>query len=138
MSSIACEAGPAILIVEDDGLIRMAAADMMQDASFRVHEAANADEAIAVLEARTDIRIIFTDIEMPGAMNGLKLAQTVRRRWPPIKLIVTSGKVPRERADLPEGGLFFSKPYRPAEISAAMHRLLAARTAPWQSGADVR
>ena len=103
----------AILIVEDDGLIRMAAADMVQDAGFRVHEAANADEAIAILESRSDIRIVFTDVEMPGTMDGLKLVHYVRRRWPPIKLIVASGKLPRDKADLPAGGLFFSKPYQP-------------------------
>ena len=116
----------AILIVEDQGLIRMDAVDMAQRAGFVVFEAANADDAIAILEAHPEIRLVFTDIEMPGSMDGLKLAHYISRRWPPIRLIVASGKVPRDKADLPEGGLFFCKPYAHAEIATAMRTLLAA------------
>jgi CheY-like chemotaxis protein len=115
-----------VLIVEDDPLIRMDAVDMASHEGFIVFEAGNADHAIAILEAHTEIRLVFTDIEMPGSMDGLKLADYVRRRWPPIKLIVASGKVPRDKTALPEGGLFFSKPYTHAEILTAMHTLLAA------------
>lgn len=99
---------------------------MAEREGFVVFEAANADDAIAILEAHPEIRLVFTDIEMPGSMDGLKLAQYVSDRWPPIKLIVASGKVPRDKAQLPEGGLFFSKPYRHAEITTAMRTLLAA------------
>jgi two-component system, response regulator PdtaR len=116
----------AILIVEDNALIRMDAVDMAIHEGFIVFEAESADHAIAILEAHFEIRLVFTDIEMPGSMDGLKLAEYVRHRWPPIKLIVTSGKVPRDKAALPEGGLFFSKPYAHAEILTAMHTLLAA------------
>lgn len=116
----------AILIVEDQGMIRLDAVDMAQRAGFLVFEAGNADDAIIILEAHPEIRLVFTDIEMPGSMDGLKLAHYISRRWPPIKLIVASGKVPRHEADLPEGGLFFCKPYAHTEIARAMRTLLAA------------
>ncbi|MES2253858.1 MAG: response regulator [Pseudomonadota bacterium] len=116
----------AILVVEDIGLIRMDAVDMAERAGFLVFEAANADDAITILETHPEIRLVFTDIEMPGSMDGLRFARYVSLRWPPIKLIVASGKVPREKADLPQGGLFFCKPYRHGEIATAMRALLAA------------
>src|SRR5664279_3394362 len=94
---------PVVLIVEDEFLLRMGAAEMIGDAGFDVVEAASADEAIAILEARPDIRVIFTDIQMPGSMDGLKLARFVRDRWPPIKIIATSGLVTVKDDDLPEG-----------------------------------
>ena len=84
---------PVVLIVEDEFLLRMDAADMIAAAGFEVIEAANADEAIEILEARPDITVVFTDIQMPGSMDGLKLARAVRGRWPPIKIIATSGHV---------------------------------------------
>lgn len=116
----------AVLVVEDDFFIREDAVDMATQAGFVVFEAANADEAIAILETHPEIGLIFTDIEMPGTMDGLKLVEYVRHRWPPIKLIVTSGKVSLDKAALPEGGLFFSKPYDHSKVSAAMRRMLAA------------
>lgn len=118
--------GLSILIVEDNGLIRMDAVDMAALEGFLVFEAPNADEAIAILEKHPEIRLVFTDIEMPGSMDGLKLAHYVSLRWPPIKLIVASGKVSCDKADLPKGGLFFCKPYRHTEIAGAMRTLLAA------------
>lgn len=78
-----------VLIVEDETFVRMAAVDMIEEAGFEVIEAANADEAILVLEARRDIAVFSTDIDMPGSMNGLNLAKAVKGRWPPIKIIVT-------------------------------------------------
>ena len=94
----------------------------MKAAGYRAIEASNADEAIAILEARKDIRIVFTDIEMPGSMDGLKLARAIRDRWPPIELILTSGYVDVPENDIPERGLFFSKPYRDQEIVAALQK----------------
>ena len=82
----------AVLIVEDEPLVRFCAVQTVEEAGFDVIEAANADEAIAILESRQDIRVVFTDIHMPGSMDGLKLAHAVRDRWPPIKIIVTSGR----------------------------------------------
>jgi YesN/AraC family two-component response regulator len=91
-------------------------------AGYRAIEASNADEAIAILEARKDIRIVFTDIEMPGSMDGLKLARAIRDRWPPIELILTSGHFDVRENDIPERGLFFSKPYRDREIESALQQ----------------
>ena len=84
---------PVVLIVEDEFLLRIDAAEMIAAAGFEVIEAANADQAIEVLEARRDITVVFTDIQMPGSMDGLKLARAVRGRWPPIKIVATSGRV---------------------------------------------
>jgi CheY-like chemotaxis protein len=107
---------PAVLIVEDEPLVRLSAVDTIEAAGYEVIEAANADEAIRILESRRDIRVVFTDIHMPGSMDGLKLAHAVRSRWPPIKLIVTSGREPVPAQDLPDGAQFIAKPYDPVEI----------------------
>ena len=117
---------PVVLIVEDEFLLRMNAAEMIGDAGFNVAEAGNADEAIAILEARPDIRVVFTDIQMPGSMDGLKFARFVRGRWPPIKIVATSGFVNVAKDDLPEGSRFLTKPYRPAQIIATLRELTAA------------
>jgi two-component system, response regulator PdtaR len=114
---------PSILIVEDEPLVRLCAVDTVAAAAgFDVIEAASADEAIRILESRSDIRVVFTDIQMPGSMDGLKLAHAVRDRWPPIKIIVTSGRELVTEDDLPEGGLFFAKPYDPTEICNALRK----------------
>jgi CheY-like chemotaxis protein len=114
-----------VLAVEDEPLILMLAIDMIRDAGFEPLWASNADEAIRILESRDDIRIVFTDINMPGSMDGIKLAQAVRGRWPPIKIIVTSGFSGGELKLLPEGSQFIPKPYDPSQISDALHRLAA-------------
>ncbi len=88
---------PVVLVVEDETLIRIAAVEAVEEAGFEVIEAQNADEAIAILEQRTDIHLVFTDIQMPGSMDGLKLAHCVRDRWPPVKIIATSGRAPITR-----------------------------------------
>jgi CheY-like chemotaxis protein len=112
---------PAVLIVEDEPLVRIGAVNIIEDAGFEVIEAASADEAIGILECRNDVRVVFTDIHMPGSMDGLKLAHAIRNRWPPIKIIVTSGRDLITAQDLPEGGRFFAKPYDPIEITDALH-----------------
>jgi two-component system, response regulator PdtaR len=116
---------PVILIVEDEFLLRMDSAEVIENAGFEVIEAANADEAIAVLTARPDIHVVFTDIQMPGSMDGLKLARFVRDRWPPIKIVATSGLVRVEDDDLPAGSVFLRKPYHVAEVVAALRELTA-------------
>ncbi|MDU0341930.1 response regulator [Bosea rubneri] len=108
-----------VLIVEDEPLLRMDAADFIEDAGFEVVEATHADEAIDILKARDDIAIVFTDIEMPGSMDGMKLAHAVRSGWPPILLVVASGRVMPREGDLPENVRYLRKPYRPAEVIAA-------------------
>jgi CheY-like chemotaxis protein len=117
---------PVVLIVEDEFLLRMNAVDMIEAAGFEAIEAANADQAIQILESRLDITVVFTDIQMPGSMDGLKLAQAVRGRWPPIKIVATSGHVSVTETDLPDGGRFLPKPYSPGEITGVLHELIAA------------
>lgn len=123
MSSAFAARRPVILIVEDEVLIRLHAAEIVQDAGFDVIEASNADEAIAILEARRDITVLFTDIQMPGSMDGLKLAAAVKGRWPPIKIVATSGLVNVGPDDLPEGGRFLPKPYDPVQLTATLREL---------------
>jgi CheY-like chemotaxis protein len=105
----------AVLIVEDEPLIRMGAVALIEDAGFEVYEAGSADAAIALLELHEEISLIFTDVDMPGSMDGLKLAHYVRGRWPPVKIIVTSGHVNVEGESLPVGAQFIPKPYDAAE-----------------------
>jgi len=114
---------PVVLVVEDDFLLRMDAANIIKDAGFDVLEASNADEAIAILESRNDVAVVFTDIQMPGSMDGLKLARAVRGRWPPIKIVTTSGQCVVEATDLPEGGRFLPKPYSPMQVSGLLREL---------------
>ncbi len=115
----------AVLVVDDDPFVLMLAAEMVADAGFEVVEARNADEALHILENRADIRIIFTDVDMPGSMDGLRLVRAVRDRWPPVKIIVASGYTTVQAKDLPEGGLFFQKPYLSRDIAQALHKLAA-------------
>jgi DNA-binding NtrC family response regulator len=99
-----------ILVVEDEGPINLMTSEELRRAGHRVISAYSADQAIAILESRNDIRLVFTDIDMPGSMDGLKLAAAVRDRWPPVQILITSGKHPV--AALPEGMPFLPKPYR--------------------------
>jgi CheY-like chemotaxis protein len=116
---------PVVLVVEDELLVRIVAVAIVEDAGFEAVEAANADQAITILEARDDIRVVFTDINMPGSMDGLKLAAAVRDRWPPIEFIVTSGLRAHGGDDLPERSLFLPKPYTPLEVAQALAALTA-------------
>lgn len=108
-----------VLIVEDEPLLRMDAVDFIEEAGFEVVEAAHAEEAIAILKARHDIAVVFTDIEMPGSMDGMKLAHAVRLGWPPILIVVASGRVMPHEGELPENVQYIRKPYRAAEVIAA-------------------
>lgn len=116
----------AVVVVEDEPLIRLDIVISLEDEFFTVFEASTADEAIDILSTHPEIRLMFTDIDMPGSMDGLKLAKAVRDRWPPIKIIVASGH--RQLSDelLPVEGRFFSKPYDHARVIATMHEMLQA------------
>src|ERR1700709_103563 len=109
---------PTVLVVEDEILIRDMVSEELIDAGFAVVEAGTADQAIAVLEARQDIHLVFTDIDMPGSMDGLKLAAAVRDRWPPIHIIITTGKA--RPLEIPANALFIPKPYLGKNVVAAM------------------
>ena len=113
---------PTVLIVEDEFLIAISVATVFQKAGFETVEASNADEAIAILKKR-DVDLIFTDVRMPGSMDGLKLARYARDRWPPVKIMVTSGHHMVQNGDLPDGGVFLPKPYTDAAVVAAISRL---------------
>jgi DNA-binding NtrC family response regulator len=111
-----------VLVVEDEALIRISALDIVADAGFAVLEACNADEAMAILESRNDIRAVFTDIRMPGSMDGLGLVGAVCRRWPPMHLLVASAHAPTG-GFLPAKGRFIGKPYTAEQITAALYEL---------------
>ena len=101
---------PIILVVEDEMVLRMRAVDIVEDAGFVPIEAVSADQAIQILESRDDISLLFTDIRMPGSMDGLKLAHAVHTRWPHIKIILVSGQIAVSDADKPSDSKFFPKP----------------------------
>jgi len=114
----------AILVVEDEPFIRMDITETFLAAGFAVYEAANADDAIRLLEDHPEIQAMFTDIDMPGTMNGLKLAIAVRDRWPPIQILITSGHRYIRDVDLPIEGHFFSKPYDPAQVVKTVRNMV--------------
>jgi CheY-like chemotaxis protein len=116
---------PAILVVEDEVLVRMLAIDVAVAGGFEALSAANADEAIEILELRPDVRLVFTDVNMPGSMNGLRLAHTLRQRWPPVELLVTSGFANLTTADLPERARFSPKPYDVDALSETFQLMAA-------------
>lgn len=111
-----------VLVVEDEALIRISALHIVEEAGFAALEARNADEAIAILQSRNDIRAVFTDIKMPGSMDGWKLAGAVRGRWPPIHLLIASALFPTG-GELPANGRFISKPYTAEQVTAALYEL---------------
>jgi CheY-like chemotaxis protein len=114
---------PVVLIVEDDPLLRMLAVEIVEEAGFAALEACNADEAVKLLEAHTDIALLFTDVQMPGSMDGIRLAHAVRNRWPPVKIIVASGRARLKLADLPLGSRFMTKPYAAGAMIAELQSL---------------
>ncbi len=113
-----------VLVVEDEMLLRMRAVDMVEDAGYTSVEAADADEALAILEARSDIALLFTDIQMPGSMDGLQLANAVHRRWPPIKIILVSGQLKLSIGDIPRDSRFFGKPLISGKMVAEMRDMI--------------
>lgn len=100
-----------VLVVEDDTLVRMHGTDILEDAGYEVLEAANADEALAILNEQRDVHVLFSDVNMPGSMDGLDLARLVHERWPHIHLLLTSCHHPVQSADLPDRGKFVRKPW---------------------------
>jgi CheY-like chemotaxis protein len=114
-----------VLVVEDEPIQRMSTVDMVEDAGFEVLQAANSKQAMRMLESRSDIRLILSDIDMPPGIDGMELVAIVRDRWPPIAIILVSGQLTSALVQIPEGGAFFSKPYRPKDVVAALHRLAA-------------
>jgi two-component sensor histidine kinase/DNA-binding response OmpR family regulator len=115
---------PKVLVVEDEMLLRMRAVDIVEDAGFTPIEAANADEALAILESRSDVDLLFTDIQMPGSMDGLKLAYAVHERWPSIKIILVSGKLTPTDGEKPADSRFFGKPLEVKQMIAELREMI--------------
>jgi two-component sensor histidine kinase/ActR/RegA family two-component response regulator len=113
-----------VLVVEDELVLRMRAIDIVNDAGFNSVEAVNADQALSILESRSDISLLFTDIQMPGSIDGLKLAHAVHRRWPAIKIILVSGQVKLADADRPADSRFFGKPLEPKQMIAELQAMV--------------
>jgi two-component system, response regulator PdtaR len=115
---------PIVLVVEDEALLRLLAVEVVVEAGCVALEAGDADEAVALLESRSDISLLFTDIGRPGSMDGLKLAHAVRGRWPPIKILLVSGQVRLQPSELPSSSRFVGKPYRAAAMVEELRSLV--------------
>ncbi len=115
---------PKVLVVEDEMLLRMRAVDIVEDAGFTPIEAVNADDALAILESRLDIDLLFTDIQMPGSMDGLRLAHAVRERWPSIKIVLVSGQLTLTEVDKPINSRFFGKPLEAKQMIAELQEII--------------
>ena len=131
MSSAAEASPPNVLVVEDELVLRMRAVDIVEDAGFNPIEAINADEALSILEERSDISLLFTDIQMPGTIDGLKLAHAVHKRWPAIKIILVSGKVELSDADKLAASRFFGKPVEAKQMVAELQEMVGAVRSRW-------
>ena len=117
-------APPKVLVVEDEMLLRMRAVDMVEDAGYVPVEAVDADEALAILQSRSDIALLFTDVQMPGSLNGLQLALAVHDRWPSIRIILASGQLKLTKGEIPENSRFFGKPVDSVEMIAEIREML--------------
>jgi two-component sensor histidine kinase/DNA-binding response OmpR family regulator len=114
-----------VLVVEDEMMLRMRAVDIVEDAGFTPIEAVNADDAFAILESRSDIDLLFTDIQMPGTMDGLKLAHAVHARWPSIKIMLVSGQVTPTETEKPANSRFYGKPLEVKRMIAELQEMLS-------------
>jgi CheY-like chemotaxis protein len=126
-SSAQCPRSETILVVEDEVLVRIALAETLRDEGFSVLEAANADEALAVLASSTPLDVVLTDVNMPGSLDGVALGRYVRTIRPGLKVIVVSGRVPPEVA-AEVADAFLAKPYEPASIVRTIDALLSDRS----------
>src|ERR1700722_9626164 len=117
-------APPKVLVVEDEMLLRMRAVDIVEDAGFTPIEAVNADEALAILESRSDVDLLFRDIQLPGSIDGLKLAHAVHERWPSIGIILVSGKLTPTDSERPADSRFFGKPLEVKQMIAEIREMI--------------
>ena len=108
-----------VLVVEDEPLVLLTICEDLASEGYVVLTAANADDAIGILESRKDIRTVFTDIEMPGSMDGLRFSAAVRDRWPPIKIVITSGRRKPGSDQMPINAQFLGKPYQTVDVLRA-------------------
>jgi DNA-binding NtrC family response regulator len=115
---------PAVLVVEDEELVRIDSCQRLEDAGLKVFEASGADEALALLHAHPEIRVLVTDVRMPGWMSGIDLARLVGKEWPEISILVTSAYYTAEEGDLPENMTLFPKPFSPDALVREVRLLL--------------
>jgi two-component system, response regulator PdtaR len=127
-----------VLLVEDEALVRMVGADILEEAGFRVIEAVNANEALAMLEARTDVQALVTDVEMPGGLDGFTLARLVHKAWPHIRIVVASGRASPAEGVMPPRAFFLPKPYKPDALVRAVQSRLAPRPQPIVLGPETK
>jgi CheY-like chemotaxis protein len=118
--------GSAVLVVEDDELVRIDSCDLLERAGLRVLEAANADEAMALLETHPEVRVLVTDVKMPGWMSGIDLARQAAKKWPDMCIMVTSAYYTSDEGELPDNMTIFPKPFSPdalvKEVKLRMRR----------------
>jgi CheY-like chemotaxis protein len=110
----------SVLVVEDDALVRFDLAQTLEADGSKTFEAGDATEAIAILEVNSEIRVVFTDIQMPGTMDGLALSHYVRKRWPPTIIVVSSGRRTPSQGEMASGALFIAKPYIPETLTKVL------------------
>jgi CheY-like chemotaxis protein len=115
---------PTILVTEDDKLLRLYTSELLEESGYTVVEADSAEEALKVMEARKDVRLLFTDIQMPPGCDGLELARQVHKRWPKVLLVITSGQVHPTKAEIADHGRFIRKPYQAKELLGEIDGLL--------------
>ena len=124
MDNVHTQARPVVLVVEDDSVQRLLVVDVVEDAGFDAIIAMGADDAVAILGDRSDVRVVLTDIDMPNGVDGMRMANFIRNRWPPIGLIIVSGKRSLQPDELPARGVFFSKPYRPEQVAETLQQMV--------------
>jgi len=118
---------PVVLVVEDEPIIRMETVQMVRDAGYAVLDAPNASEAMTILQERSDIHAVFTEIRIPGHQNGMDLGRAIAERWPLVRLIMTSGVA---KADsFPADWRYIPKPYDGSQLATALRALFAPRVA---------
>ena len=127
MNANAAPSHPRVLVVEDEPLLRMFNADMLSDAGFEVLEASDADEALRLLEMHHDIAVVFTDVEMPGLIDGFALAQRIEAKWPGIGVVVTSGRRYPPAAFGANARCFVPKPFQVSQVVGAIGAFVQAR-----------
>ena len=121
---------PTILVAEDNEILRLLACELLEEHGYTVVEADNAEEALKVMEKRKDVRLLFTDIEMPPGCDGLELAREIHVRWPKVLLVITSGKVKPTRAEIADDGRFIRKPYRAKDLLGQIDELIEKKEKP--------
>jgi two-component system, response regulator PdtaR len=124
MTQITSTSHPTILVAEDDGFLRLMASELLEGHGYTVVEADSAEEALKVMESRKDVRLLFTDIQMPPGCDGLELAREVHARWPRVRLVITSGQVQPARAEIADHGRFIRKPYRAKDLLGQIDELI--------------